>query len=92
MLADTIRNKMQGKENLEKFIEHGVKGLCNYPDAVSIEATKAGDNTLVVVIHCDRNDVALVLGRQGKHIGALRSLCWAIATKDKIKITIVLDE
>lgn len=81
-----------GGEELVKFIECAAKGLCNHPAEVKVEGIFSKGQSLCLVVYCNPDDVSLIIGREGRNIRAIRELSWAIATKNRIKITIIINE
>lgn len=77
---------------LQRFVECSVRGLCKRADAVEVEVIPGGLKTVCILIKCASTDLALVIGRQGKNIRAIRDLAWAIAAKNQIKASVIVNE
>lgn len=83
---------MDAKAYLKELVEKAVKGLCQFPENVVIHANESGGKTLCLVIECKSDDLALIIGRHGGNIKALRHLIWAIATNHKINANLIVNE
>lgn len=77
---------------LSKFLECCVKGLVNYPDDVKIEQLSFMGKNICFMIHSNLNDIAIIIGKEGRNIRNIRELSWAIASKNKIKVTLIVNE
>ncbi len=77
---------------LSKFVEVCAKGLANFPDEVKIEKLSFTGVNLCLMVHTNPDDVSLIIGREGRNIRNLRELCWAIASKNKLKVTLIVKE
>jgi predicted RNA-binding protein YlqC (UPF0109 family) len=76
---------------MQAFLEYVVKGLVQFPDAVSIKATERSGIT-VYELRLDPQDVGKVIGRQGQTINAIRSLLTAGSAKKGIRCSMEIEE
>ena len=58
-----------------------VKSIVDKPDEVSIDVTES-ENTQIYELHVGDGDVGKVIGKQGKNIGAIRTLLSAATAKE----------
>jgi predicted RNA-binding protein YlqC (UPF0109 family) len=68
---------------MQAFLEYVVKGLVQFPDAVSVT---------VYELRLDPQDVGKVIGRQGQTINAIRSLLTAGGAKKGIRCSMEIVE
>ncbi len=67
---------------MKEFVEFIAKHLVDSPDAVKIEESEPGDNTVELLLKVSADDVGKVIGKQGKTAQAMRILLTAIAAKE----------
>ena len=58
-----------------------VKSIVDKPDEVSIEVTE-GENTQIYELRVGEGDVGKVIGKQGKNVGAIRTILSAATAKE----------
>lgn len=83
---------MGDEKEIERFVEVCVKGLVNHPDEARVERLSFSGKSLCLMVHLNPDDISLVIGRGGNNIRNIRELSWAIASKNKIKVTLVIKE
>jgi predicted RNA-binding protein YlqC (UPF0109 family) len=66
---------------MKEFVEFIAKRLVDHPDQVSLEQEEK-DNSIVVRLKVDQQDVGKVIGRKGRTAQSLRTLLAAVAAKD----------
>lgn len=76
---------------MQAFLEYVVKGLVQFPDAVSVKPVDRAGMT-VYELHLDPQDVGKVIGRQGQTINAIRSLLTAGGAKKGIRCSMEIVE
>ena len=76
---------------MQAFLEFVVKGLVQFPDAVSVKPTDRAGMT-VYELRLDPQDVGKVSGRQGQTINAIRSLLTAGSAKKGIRCSMEIVE
>ena len=69
-------------KNLTAYI---IKALVDNPDAVCVTETER-DQTLVIELTVDKEDVGKVIGKQGRTIRAVRSVLSAASTRLKKRV------
>ena len=65
---------------MQAFLEQGVKGLVDHPDAVNITEVEQ-ERTTVYELRLDPSDVGRVIGRSGRTVNAIRTLLQAGSAK-----------
>ena len=58
-----------------------VKSIVDKPDEVSIEITES-ENTQIYELRVGEGDVGKVIGKQGKNVGAIRTILSAATAKE----------
>ena len=76
---------------MQAFLEYVVKGLVQFPDAVSVKPIDRSGMT-VYELRLDPQDVGRVIGRQGQTINAIRSLLTAGSAKKGIRCSLDIVE
>jgi uncharacterized protein len=76
---------------MQAFLEYVVKGLVQYPDAVTVTPVTR-DETTVYELRMNPQDVGRVIGRQGMTINAIRSLLLAGSAKKGLRCTLEIIE
>jgi len=76
---------------MQAFLEYVVKGLVQYPEAVTVTPTDRAGMT-VYELRLDPQDVGKVIGRQGQTINAIRSLLTAGSAKKGIRCSMEIVE
>lgn len=80
------------RENISDLVEALVIPLVDDPDAVVISSSNLDDNTILVEIEVAEEDAGKVIGRQGRVIKAIRTLCRAAGSRDGVAVEIeILD-
>lgn len=64
-----------------------VKCLIDNPSSIQIEET-AGDRTIIIQIKVDKSDIGKVIGKSGRIISSMRTICENIAAKNDKRISI----
>lgn len=76
---------------MQDFLEYVVKGLVQYPDAVSITPVQQEGMT-VYELRLHPQDVGKVIGRQGMTINAIRSLLLAGSARKGMRCALEIVE
>lgn len=80
------------RENISDLVEALVIPLVDDPDAVVISSSNLDDSTILVEIEVAEEDAGKVIGRQGRVIKAIRTLCRAAGSRDGVAVEIeILD-
>lgn len=70
------------REDIANLIEALVVPLVDDPDAVEITSTDTDEGALLVEISVADEDAGKVIGRQGRVIKAIRTLCRAAGSRN----------
>jgi predicted RNA-binding protein YlqC (UPF0109 family) len=76
---------------MQEFLEYVVKGLVQYPDAVSVTPVERAGAT-VYELRMNSSDVGKIIGRQGVTINAIRSLLLAGSAKKGLRCSVEIVE
>ena len=63
------------------FVEQFAKMIANYPEDIQVEAYE-GDVMIEIVLHANQADVGKLIGKEGKMIGAIKTLISGCKAKD----------
>lgn len=69
-------------DDLKELVEFMAKALVDKPEKVSVEE-KPGDQTTLLALRVDKDDLGKVIGKQGATAGAMRTIIRAAGTKLK---------
>jgi len=75
---------------LAAALEHIVKGIVDYPDAVRIDSSSSPRGDLLEV-HVHPDDRGRVIGRGGRTAKALRTLITALADGRRVRVDVADD-
>ncbi len=76
---------------MESFLQYVVKHLVTNPDEVSVSVVE-GEQTTVVELRVDPDDLGKVIGKQGRTARAIRTLLGAAGTKDNKRVLLEILE
>jgi predicted RNA-binding protein YlqC (UPF0109 family) len=76
---------------MQEFLEYIVKGLVQYPGAVTITPVERAGAT-IYEMRMDPADVGKIIGRQGATINAIRSLLLAGSAKQGLRCSVEIVE
>ena len=76
---------------MQAFLEYVVKGLVQYPDAVTITPVEREGMT-IYEMRLHPQDIGKVIGRQGMTINAIRSLLLAGSARKGMRCTLEIVE
>ena len=65
---------------LKELVEYLAKALVDNPDAVSVEAIE-DEKTTTLRLKVAQSDLGRVIGKQGRHVKAMRTVLHAAAAK-----------
>jgi predicted RNA-binding protein YlqC (UPF0109 family) len=65
---------------MKEFVEYLVKNLVDQPEAVDVKVLE-GEQGIMVEIRVSSNDIAKVVGRQGRTIKSLRTIAMTIGAR-----------
>jgi len=77
---------------MKEFIEYIAKQLVDKPENITVEET-SDENTIVLTLKADNDDIGKVIGKHGKHAQAMRVLLNAVGAKGGHRTTLqILDK
>ena len=77
---------------MKYFLEYVISALVDYKDEVDVQERDDG-KTIVYEVRVNPSDVGKVIGKNGRTIGAIRSLMIAANSKNNKRVSLeVLDE
>ena len=83
--TQTVQLPEPGIANAAGLIEYLVKSLAATINDVRVE-TVEDDKGMVIGVHCHKDDMGRIIGKNGKTIGAIRHLATDAAARQKIRI------
>lgn len=66
---------------MKELLEYLARALVDKPEAVSVDVIE-GDQSLILQLHVDPEDVGKVIGKQGRIAKAIRTVVKASAVKE----------
>lgn len=72
---------------ISQLVREIVKCLIDKPEEINIKE-EHGDRTIVLNISVAKEDVGKIIGKNGKIVSAIRSICENIAAKNQKRINI----
>lgn len=72
---------------MKELLEVIAKNLVDNPDSVSVDEVK-GDDSIVLELKVDPNDMGKVIGKQGRIAKAIRTVVKAAAIHDDKKVIV----
>ncbi|MDP2875568.1 MAG: KH domain-containing protein [Holophaga sp.] len=77
--------------NLEAFLLDVLTPILDTPDALRIEVKENG-RTMDLFIHADPKDRGRIIGKSGRMISSLRTLCQAAGEKSGLRVNVEIFE
>lgn len=74
---------------MKDFITYLIKNLVDQPEDVDVNIFE-GDKTTIVEVKVDGDDVAKVVGRQGRTINALRTVAMTVGARAGRRVKVEL--
>ena len=81
--TDMADEEVLPSDNVCDLVEYMVASLVDNPDSIVIDVTDSDESSLIEV-HVDPEDVGKVVGRHGRVIKSIRTLARACAARDEI--------
>ncbi len=78
------------REDIPQLVRSLVLPLVDNPDALEIYSSEPEEGSLLVEIRVDASDAGKVIGRQGRVIKAVRTLCRAAGSRSGFSIEVEL--
>ena len=78
---------------MKEFIEYIAKQLVDKPEKIVVEETETEENTILLTLKVDNDDIGKVIGKKGQHAQAMRTLLIAVGAKGGHRTTLqILDK
>jgi predicted RNA-binding protein YlqC (UPF0109 family) len=77
--------------DFEKLVKDIVKPLVVYPDDVLVKVLSEDDDSVVVQLLVHPDDLGRVIGRGGRTASAIRTILYAGATLDNVRVKLDID-
>ncbi len=72
---------------ISEFVAQFAKLIATYPDDISVQ-TKTSDDTVEIVLFANQADVGKLIGKEGKMIGAIKTVISGCKAKDGVSYRI----
>jgi predicted RNA-binding protein YlqC (UPF0109 family) len=82
---------VEHEKTLVSLIEFVVKALVDKPEGVRVVAVR-GEQTTVIELHVDKEDLGKVIGKQGRTAQSLRTILNAASTKLRLRSVLEIIE
>lgn len=82
---------VEHEKTLISLIEYVVKALVDKPEGVRVVAVR-GEQTTVIELHVDKEDLGKVIGKQGRTAQSLRTILNASSTKLRLRSVLEIIE
>ncbi|MRJ01866.1 MAG: KH domain-containing protein [Epsilonproteobacteria bacterium] len=69
---------------VQEFVERFAKLLANYPDDIDVEYRQVNPNYAEITIYANRADAGKIIGKEGKMIGAIKTVISGCKAKNGI--------
>jgi predicted RNA-binding protein YlqC (UPF0109 family) len=73
---------------VEELLEYLARSLVDEPQAVVVESFEEDDGTIVLELRVSDDDYGRVIGRNGRTIGALRTLMKACSVREGQRVLV----
>ncbi|OGC50111.1 hypothetical protein A2716_01445 [candidate division WWE3 bacterium RIFCSPHIGHO2_01_FULL_40_23] len=75
---------------MKEFLEFLVKGIVKKEGDIVIEEERNPDNIINLKLKVDKEDMGIVIGKEGKTIKSLRNLLKAKAIRENVRVNLEL--
>ena len=80
------------EEEVTKLLRSIIEALVDIPESVEISMNTSDAGVLWYSVHCAKEDVGKVIGRQGRNIESVRQIIMSMAARYKRKIILEVVE
>ena len=77
--------------NYVKLLTALIQPLVVYPEDISVNILAEEEDEINIQVLVNKEDLGRVIGKNGKIANAIRTICYASATKDNKKVNINFD-
>ena len=75
---------------MKELIEYIARSMVDQPDAVKVTVVE-GERTSVIELSVAKEDMGMIIGKQGRTATAMRTLMYAVSMKQKQKKRTILE-
>ena len=79
-------------QTLTETLHYLISNIVTNPEDVKIDEAQGDNSQLVYTVHVHKDDMGLVIGKQGRIIRAIRDLIKLLAAKQSAYVDVVLAE
>ena len=72
---------------ISEFVAQFAKLIASYPDDIKVQ-TKEGDEVTEIVLYANQADIGKLIGKEGKMIGAIKTVISGCKAKDGVSYRI----
>ena len=76
---------------MKDFVAYIVKNLVDHPDQVKITEV-GGTHTVILELSVEKTDIGKIIGKRGKTINAIRTLCMSVASRNGLRVNLEILE
>lgn len=80
----------ESNTNIAGLVEELITPLVEFPDEVTTTTTETDDGSTLIEVQVNPEDVGRVIGRQGRVIKSIRTLCRAAGSRNGLNIEVEL--
>jgi len=73
---------------IEAFVKKSAQMLANHPEVIEVECNQINDSYCEITIYADRGDVGKIIGKEGRMIGAIKTIISGCKAKDGVSYKI----
>lgn len=77
--------------NFEKLLKNMIEPLVTNPDDVVVKILSEDENTVSLQVMVNKDDIGRVIGKGGRIANAIRTICYAGASKENKRVSIDID-
>lgn len=78
--------------SLTEALLYLLQNIVTHPDEVSIDESHGENSQIILTVHVNKEDMGVVIGKQGRIIRAIRDLVKLVAAKNNSYVDVVLAE
>jgi predicted RNA-binding protein YlqC (UPF0109 family) len=88
---ETQSDRMKFSEEALRLIQTIAEHLVDQPDKVTCTLS-LGEQTTVITVKSDRNDIGKLIGKQGRMANSLREILKSVSAKNKIRMILEISD
>ena len=79
-----------GGVNYEKLVSELIKPLTTHPEEVVVTTSNQEGNVVSLKVSVHPDDLGRIIGKKGRVANAIRTLAYAVAAREKVRLEIDL--